>query len=114
MDKTQSFYAFLFGCIPARILLAMIPLYLDPVWLPYYGIAILAISMGFLYLYFNNLRQNAFEGGGNTWWSHFRLIHGTLFLTSAIYLFQQKTIASMPLFMDTALGLGLFVHNRMK
>ena len=114
MDQTQRFRAFLLGCIPARILLALIPLYLDQNWLPYYGIVIFAISMSFLYLYFLHLRQNAFEGGGSTWWSQFRLIHGALFLTASIYLFQKKTTASLPLFIDTALGLGLFIKQHME
>ena len=55
---------FLLGCIPIRIILAAIPVYVDKKYLPYYGGILLLIAASFFVLYFNKMRLNAFEGGG--------------------------------------------------
>lgn len=102
---------FLLACIPARIILAIVPRYINKKYLHYYGVVLLTISFGFLYLYFNNLRLNAPEGGGKTWWSQYRLIHGLLYLTAAIYAIQGKRTAWVPLSIDVAFGLGLFANH---
>jgi hypothetical protein len=113
LSEKQSLMYFLFGCIPMRIILAILPLYINEHWLFLYGLVLFGIACSFLYLYFTNSRLNAFEAGGYTWWANFRLIHGLLYLAAAIYSFQGKTIASMPLIVDTLIGLGLFIHNRL-
>lgn len=102
---------FLLACIPARIILAIIPGYINKKYLRYYGVVLLTISFGFLNLYFNNLRLNAREGGGKTWWSQYRLIHGLLYLTAAIYAIQEKRTAWIPLTIDVAFGLALFIQH---
>ena len=104
---------FLLACIPARIVLALIPLYINKKYLRYYGFALLVLSLGFLYLYFNNLRLNAPEGGGKTWWSQYRLVHGLLYLSAAIYAIQEKSIAWIPLTVDVIFGLFLFFHHHL-
>jgi len=111
MNKPQRMSAFLLGCIPLRIVISILPLYLDKSWLPYYGALIFIMSMSFLYLYFGNLRLNAFEAGGQTWWSEYRLLHGVLYLAGAVYLFQQKRTAYLPLSIDVLVGLGVFVKH---
>lgn len=100
---------FLLACIPARILLAVIPLYLESSYLPYYGMLLLLPALGFLYLYFNHLRLDAFESGGYTWWANYRLIHGLLYLCASIYALQEKILAWVPLTVDVILGLVFFV-----
>jgi len=102
---------FLLACIPARIILAIIPYYIYKNYLRYYGAVLLTISFGFLYLYFNKLRLNAPEGGGRTWWSQYRLIHGLLYLSAAIYAIQEKRTAWVPLAIDVVFGLGLFANH---
>jgi len=114
MNKPQRFGAFLLGCIPLRIVISLLPLYLDKSWLPYYGALIFIMSMSFLYLYFGKLRLNAFEAGGQTWWSEYRLIHGLLYLAGSIYLFQQKRTAYLPLAIDVLVGLGLFIRHHLQ
>ena len=109
--ENQSKLYFLLGCIPARIGIALLPLYLDRNWLPYYGYGLLMISVGFSYLYFTNKRLNAVEAGGNTWWSNYRLFHAAMYMCAAIYAFMKSRIASIPLLIDTALGLGLFLDR---
>jgi hypothetical protein len=102
---------FLFACIPVRIIIALMPLYFDSSYLPYYGSILLLPALGFLYLYFNNLRLNAPEGGGNTWWAEYRIIHGMLYLTAAIYALQEKKLVWVPLTIDVALGIVLFLFR---
>ena len=53
LSSDKSIYLFLFGCIPVRILLSILPLYIDKKMLFYYGIALLIISLSFLCLYFS-------------------------------------------------------------
>lgn len=108
---TQPALLFLLACIPARIILSLIPLYINTSYLPYYGIILLLVSIGFLYLYFNNLRLNAPEAGGSTWWAEYRIIHGMLYLTAAIYALQEKRLAWIPLATDVTLGLILFLFR---
>tara|TARA_Y100000992_G_C21243893_1_gene482202 strand:+ start:48 stop:413 length:366 start_codon:yes stop_codon:yes gene_type:complete len=113
MIFTEKNRKLLFGvCLLVRLLIAIIPLYLSKKWLPYYGIIILSIGLSFLNLYFTNGRLKAPEGGGDTWWAKYRLIHGLLYLSGAIYLFHQERLASIPLLIDVTLGLVLFIFHR--
>jgi hypothetical protein len=112
LSKSSSIQYFLLACIPSRIILSILPLYLSEKYLFYYGFLLLAIASSFLFLYFTNKRLNADEGGGNTWWANFRLIHGLLYLCAAIYSIQGKKIASIPLLIDTFIGLKLFIFHR--
>ena len=105
---------FLLGCIPVRILFVLILKYLNKDYLPYLSIPLLLQSFAFFYLYFANLRLSAPEAGGKTWWASLRLIHGALYLTSAIYAFQKKDITWVPLLIDVIFGLVSFlIHHKM-
>lgn len=112
LSEKESIKYFLFGCMPARVLLSILPAYIDKGLLFYYGMVLFIISLSFLYLYFSNLRLNAFEAGGYTWWANFRIIHGLLYMTGAIYSFQGLSIAWIPITIDTLLGLILFLYHR--
>ena len=107
----KSILFFLLACIPVRILLAYAPLMLNKNLLPYLGVLLLIISLGFLRLYFLNLRLDAPEAGGNTWWAKFRLIHGALYMSAAIYCFKGDTTASLPLTIDVIFGFILFIYH---
>jgi hypothetical protein len=109
LTDTQRNTYFLLFCIPLRTIIALIPLYIQKHLLPYYGVIVGIIGLCFVYLYISNSRLNAPEGGGITWWAKHRLIHGALFLTSAIYLFQKERMAYMPLSIDVILGVLLFL-----
>ena len=113
-SKKKRFFYFLMLCIPLRIILAVIPLYINIDFLPYYSIVLFLISIGFLYNYFNNSRLHAPEGGGYTWWFEYRLIHGLLYMLSFIYALNKKRIASIPLFIDVIVGIVLFILNHKK
>lgn len=108
---SKSILYFLVGCIPVRILIVAIAFYINKQYLPYLGIALLFPALGFLGLYFLNMRMTAPEAGGKTWWSELRLIHGLLFLCASIYAIQSKSIAWIPLFMDVILGFVVFINH---
>jgi len=100
---------FLLGCIPARTALAW---YAKNYPSDVLGSVLLIISIGFMYLYFNNLRLNAQEAsGGVTWWAPYRIIHGLLYLAAAIYMFNDQKHAWIPLTVDVILGLVFFLSH---
>ena len=104
---------FVYACIPARAIMAALPALL-PLWvLPLYGIMTAVIAIGFLYLYFTGERMKAPEGGGATWWSKSRLVHGMQYATAAIYLLQKSREATIPLALDILCGAGMFAHHQM-
>lgn len=113
LSKKESIQYFLFGCIPVRIIIALIPFHIKTEWLPYYSIVLFAIAFSFLFLYFFNMRQRAFEAGGITWWANYRIIHGLLYLTAAIYAFNKNHSSWIPLAIDVLIGLSLFIHRRL-
>lgn len=111
LEKDDRILYFLVGCITARTLLAILPIYLPYKWLQIYSIPIFLIGASFLFLYFTDGRLNAPEGGGITWWANYRLMHGVLYLAASIYLFKKQRFAWIPLGLDTLLGLSLFLFK---
>jgi hypothetical protein len=109
---TRSQILFWCCCIPIRIAIAFGMLYIPINYLPFVGGLLLSISLGFLVLFFGNLRQTAPEADGITWWANQRLIHGGLYLISSIYAFRKSRDVWIPLMMDALLGafLGLRRH----
>ena len=102
---------FLIGCIPTRILIMLIALYLRKDYLPYYGLLLLGPAIGFLYLYFTNSRLNAQEAGGRTWWSKLRIFHGLFYLIAAVMAFNKNPLTWIPLAIDVLFGLGAFLYH---
>ena len=111
ISNNSSINLFYFFCIPARIVISLLPLYLSKKYLFYYGIPLLIIALSSLYLYFTNQRLKAQEAGGHTWWAQFRLIHGLLYLCGAVYCIQGKKIAYIPLLADTIIGIILSLNH---
>jgi len=88
LSKNKSIQLFIFACIPLRIILALIPLYLEKKWLFYYSFILFLIGASFLYLYFTNTRQDAFEAGGKTWWAKYRIVHGLTTIMFSNFVFH--------------------------
>jgi len=104
---------FLFGCIPARLFLVWVSQKIPVQYLKFFGLGLLAFGLHSLYLYFTKGRLDAFEAGGKTWWSDFRLIFGSLLVIAAIYCFQGKqNMVWIPLAIDVFFGLLLFLIKR--
>ena len=105
----NSIIAFLLLCIPSRILIALLPKYIPDKYLKFYAIALLLIGLSFIYLYFLNLRLDAPEAGGKTWWAQYRIIIGLLYISASIYAFQGKrNLIWIPLAIDILFGLVIF------
>jgi hypothetical protein len=103
---------FLFTCIPARLFLAGLGRYLTGLSLRVFGALLLIPALGFLGLYFGNMRMTAPEAGGKTWWAPLRLLHGLLYLCAAIYGIQGSRLVWLPLLLDWFIAIGLiFVRD---
>jgi hypothetical protein len=113
LSEKESICYFLLGCIPTRIVISVLPLYIPLHWLHIYSVLLIIIALSFLFLYFSNMRQHAFEAGGNTWWASYRIIHGILYLIAGTYAFNKNRSAWIPLTIDTVLGLILFLNKRL-
>tara|TARA_Y100001970_G_C13832716_1_gene650527 strand:+ start:236 stop:586 length:351 start_codon:yes stop_codon:yes gene_type:complete len=110
-NESEQIKYFFVGCIPVRIIIALLPIFINKSYLFYYGIVLFCISLSFAYLYFNNLRLNAPEGGGITWWAEYRIIHVILYLIAALFAFQGMKIATVPLLLDMVFGSWLFAYK---
>ena len=110
----NSVLAFLFLCIPARILIALGSKYVPDKYLKAYATALLLMGLSFIYLYFTNKRLDSPEAGGKTWWANYRIIIGSLYVCAAIYAFQgRRDLIWIPLVMDIVFGIIIFAkrHN---
>lgn len=106
---------FLFGCLPVRVLLALLAYKIDSNYLPYLSILFISIGASFIYLYLTNSRLKAPEAGGKTWWHNIRPIHGMLYLTAGIYALKKDTnMASLILCIDVVFGLSAFVYKNVR
>jgi len=105
----NSIVNFLLLCIPARIAIALTSQYIPDKYLKAYGIMLLLIGLSFIYLFITNKRLDSPEAGGKTWWAHFRIIIGALYIIAAIYTFQGKrNLIWIPLAIDIVFGIIIF------
>lgn len=97
---------FFFGCVPVRILVAG-AVFNIPNKLQLLGaISLASIGICFATLYFFELRMNAPEGGGTTWWHHVRPLHSLAYMSAASLLLAGKEgYASIVLIVDVVIGL---------
>ena len=104
---------FLMGCIPARLLLALVALYLPAYFMPFYGVGLLGIGLSFLYLFVTGKRKTGLETEGKPiWWRPFRIFHGLMYCLAAFFVLDmQRTAAFKTILVDTAFGLALFLHH---
>lgn len=106
---------FLFGCIPARIALALIAKHLPIKYLHLFGLLTLSIAIGFLYLFFTGKRRTGPETqGAPIWWMNFRIFHGLFYLLFSILAFMSVRNAYIVLLIDTLFGLLLFLTHHYK
>lgn len=66
------------------------------------------ISLSFFILFLFDLRLNAPEANGITWWNSFRPIHGSLYLLFTMYYYKNYNLAWSFLLADAILGTTLF------
>jgi len=108
--ETKRLLLFLIGCIGCRLALTLFAKQF-PDYLPYIGIATLAISIGFFTIYFTGSRKTGPETfGEKIWWNNLRPVHGSLYLLFSILAFRKHPLAWVVLLIDTLIGLGAFIH----
>lgn len=82
---------FLFGCIPTRIIISLLPYILlsydMKIMTNIFIFILFSIGLSFIVLYMNSWRLQAPEGGGVTWWKNFRWLHGILYILASCMLY---------------------------
>ncbi len=113
MNNIQKrFLLFIFGCILTRLIMVFIVKNLKTKYLPIVGYIALIPAIGFLTIYFFNLRKTGLEVfGDKIWWNDIRIIHGILYLLFA-YLAINKNIHSWKiLLIDVIFGFIMFINH---
>jgi len=113
MNNIQKrFLLFIFGCILTRLIITFIVKNLKTKYLPIAGYIALIPAIGFLSIYFFNLRNTGREVfGEKIWWNDIRPIHGFLYLMFA-YLAINKNINSWKiLLIDVIFGFIMFINH---
>ena len=113
-SRSKSVSLFLLLCIPSRILIALLPLYIKESWMPILGFLLVVVGIAFVTLFLTNSRLDAVEGGGMTWWKNVRPVHGMLYLLAgALLLNGHRDLASLLLFLDVVVGIAVFANHRL-
>ena len=106
----QRFIAFLFLCIPARLLFVYIAKTISLSYLPYLGLLALLPATGFLIIYFGGYRKTAGETfGQKIWWNDLRPVHAFLYYIFAFLAINKNKTAFIPLLVDACVGLFSFL-----
>ena len=110
MKNLKPKLIFMILCLPMRILIALLPIYLNNYLNKIFSIITLIIGVSFIYAFFSNTRHFGIFNQP-IWWHNIRLIHGMLFLTASIYLYNNNNMASIVLLLDVLLGFIYFLNN---
>ena len=110
MNKIQKRF-FLFSiCIFVRTVLVLLAYYLDVNYVYYMSFPTFLMGMGFLVIYFNNLRKTGAEVfGSKIWWNDLRVIHGFNYLFFAYLAFTRNKNSCIPLTIDVIFGTIAFL-----
>lgn len=112
-NDTKRLLLFVFGCLVVRALYAY-SAYSYPQYLRELSYPAFIMGIGFLYIWWFNLRKVGGETfGEKIWWNHLRPIHGLLYLTFAILAWRRDRRAYIPLVLDVIIGALAFVQNRL-
>lgn len=109
----KRFLLFIFGCVGSRSLFAYVAKIASKQVLFYLGALALLPALGFVIIYFTGIRNTGAEVFGSTiWWDDLRIVHSLLYTLFAIYAFQGKSFAWVPLGIDVTIGvLAFIVHH---
>ena len=109
---TKRTLLFLIGCMGSRLALVYLA-YTYPQFLRPMSFMALAISLGFMYIWANGLRQNPAEAGGEkVWWNDLRPVHSILWGTFAYMAYNGSPDAWKVLAVDVTIGFGSWVNHR--
>ena len=113
MNSIQKrFVLYLFGCMLVRGGLVIISKN-HQTYLPLMGKLAFFPAIGFLYIYFNNLRKTGDEVfGDKIWWNDLRPIHGLLYGIFGLLAINSKCYSWVVLLIDVIIGLiGFLVYH---
>ena len=109
-DIQKRFIMFIFGCIVVRVSLVLLAKNVSPTYLRLLGFLSLIPAIGFLIIYFGDLRKTGREVMGNDiWWNELRPVHAVMYLLFAIYAIKKKDFAWIILLLDVCIGIVAFI-----
>jgi len=109
-DIQKRFLLFLGGCISTRAAFAYYAKVGPLSHLRILGYLALIPAFGFLYIWFNNLRQTGAEVlGAKIWWNNLRPIHAIIYLIFAYNAIYMNPSSWIVLAFDVILGLFSFL-----
>ena len=111
MNNIQKrFVYFLGGCIPARVLLAIIAKYIPLSLLRIMGLITIIPAVWFLYSFIITPYTHAkIITSTKVWWQDMRIIHSMSYLLFSIFAINQKPYSWIVLFVDAIVGLFAFL-----
>jgi hypothetical protein len=112
MKYNKKIVLFVFGCLLVRFSFVLIAKNINKKSLPLLGSLALIPAIGFLVVYFGDLRQ---RGALNqkAWWNNLRPLHSILYFTFAYLALYKNDKAYIPLLLDVIIGSLAFVHNNL-
>jgi hypothetical protein len=120
LTQSQSNMAFLLGCIPMRLVLVYLAYMLglsnlNLLLKTIFATLLISIGISFFVLYTKNLRLNAPEAGGITWWKELRPIHGLFYILAGTLLLTPSIthFAWILLLLDVIFGLGSWIVHKL-
>ena len=110
--KKNKFILFVFGCLVVRLLFVLIAKNINKKSLPILGYVGLLPAVGFLIVYFTNIRK---RGALNQkiWWGYLRLLHSLLYFSFVYLAINKSKLAYIPLLLDVIIGLLAFICNNL-
>jgi uncharacterized membrane protein (GlpM family) len=108
----KRFFLFIFGCILTRLIITFIVKNLKSKYLQIAGYIALIPAIGFLTIYFLNLRKTGLETfGDKIWWNDIRIIHGILYLLFAYLAINKNRDSWKILLIDVIFGFIMFLNH---
>jgi hypothetical protein len=97
---------FWLGCLPTRVLVAVVAAVLPPSARPYTAIPAFVVAAGFLVSVARNAPRGGF--GGPVWWAWARPVHAALYTAYAGLALVRSDYAWVVLACDVLLGVGWY------
>lgn len=110
MKLAKTLLLFLFGCIPARLLIALIAKLASKAWLRILGFIAVIPAIGLLYFAISGTRNKVGAFGEVVWWNLLRPIHALLYLVFAYEAVNGNRNAYLYLLADVLISLTSFIY----
>jgi hypothetical protein len=113
MESIYKRYLLFLGlCIPIRLLIAYVSSIANKQLLFWMGLIALLPAVGFLSIYFFNLRQTGGEVfGEKIWWNSLRPVHAFNYLLFSYLAINNNKNSKCALYFDVLIGLCAFLYH---